>query len=148
MAQYASNILFSIDTALQLKNGVNKETINAQKNLTNQDSTVQFITPSGGTQIVKLPAVRSGLSFLICNLDTTNTLKVWTNTDVELVNMAANNSAAVECSASFSISARIRIWDIVFGSYFCLISYLYLVLAPLHTFKTSNVLNYFGFSKF
>ena len=94
MAQFASNILFSIDTALQIKGGVNKETIVAQNNLTNQDSTVQFITPSGGAQIVKLPAVRSGLSFLICNLDPANTLKVWTNTDVELVNMAANNSAA------------------------------------------------------
>ena len=38
MAQYASSVLFSIDTALQLKNGLNIETLtSATKDLTYQD---------------------------------------------------------------------------------------------------------------
>ena len=92
MSQYASNVLFSIDTALQRKGGVNKETIVAQKDLTYQDASVQFITPSGGTQTVKLPPVKSGCSFLVCNLDPPNTCRVWTNTDVELITLAANST--------------------------------------------------------
>ena len=94
MAQFASNILFSIDTALQIKGGVNIESISAQKNLTNRDSTVQFITPTGGTQTVLLPPVRDGLSFLICNLSAAEVLKVRTNTDVGLEDLAASNGAA------------------------------------------------------
>ena len=93
MSQFASSILFSIDTALQLNGGVNKETITTTKTLTYRDSTVQLITPSGGSKTVKLPALKGGVQFLIANLDPSNTLKVWTPTDVELVTLAANSSS-------------------------------------------------------
>jgi hypothetical protein len=93
MSEYASNVLFSIDTALQRKGGVNLETIVATKNLTYQDSSVQFITPSGGTKTVMLPPVKSGCSFLVCNLSTTQVLKVRTYTDVGLEDLEANSGA-------------------------------------------------------
>ena len=59
MATYASDVLFSIDTALQLVNGLNAETITTNKTLTYKDSTVQALKNVTGGLDVILPAPRS-----------------------------------------------------------------------------------------
>tara|TARA_Y100001963_G_scaffold140650_1_gene207934 strand:- start:208 stop:549 length:342 start_codon:yes stop_codon:yes gene_type:complete len=68
MAQFASNVLFSIDTAIQQKNGVNDELITVNKTLTYQDSSVQILKNStAGSLNVVLPAYKSGTAFWIAN---------------------------------------------------------------------------------
>ena len=65
MAEFASDILFSIDTALQLKNGLNAETITVSKTLTYQDSTYQALKNTTGALDVILPSPKSGCHFWI-----------------------------------------------------------------------------------
>ena len=68
MAKFASDVLFSIDTGLQLKKGVNTKTITTSKVLTYQDSTVQILTNStAGVLNCTLPAEKSGVGFWIRN---------------------------------------------------------------------------------
>ena len=76
MASFASDILFSIDTALQLKNGANEETISGTKTLTYKSSSIQLLAPSGGAQNCKLPPMKSGVFFWISNVDSTHNLYV------------------------------------------------------------------------
>ena len=104
-----------------LRGGVNKETITTTKVLTYRDSTVQAITPSGGTKIVKLPAGKEGATFLICNLDGANALDVQTAAGVSLKTLAANNSGTpavsiVECWYSGALWGAIcKTGDIAFA---------------------------------
>lgn len=66
MPQFASDILFSIDTALQQKNGVNEEVITTSKTLTYQSSSVQILkNDTAGVLNVTLPALKSGVHFWI-----------------------------------------------------------------------------------
>mgnify|MGYP003147096631 CR=1 FL=1 len=66
MAQFASNILFSIDTALQQKGGVNEEVITTSKTLTYQDSTIQIIkNNTAGVLNVTLPEFKEGTIFFV-----------------------------------------------------------------------------------
>ena len=72
MAQLASTILFSIDTALQVKGGINVETITVFNALTYRSSPVQLLTNgTGGGLEVRLPGytstvqVKDGVQFII-----------------------------------------------------------------------------------
>lgn len=59
---FASNILFSIDTALQQKGLVNVETITTVKRLDLQDSTIQILTNSSGGDVdCYLPEEKDGI---------------------------------------------------------------------------------------
>ena len=63
MAQLANSILFSIDSALQVKSGLNVETIVAHKGLDYASSPVQIITNgTGAPKEVRLPGFSAGVS--------------------------------------------------------------------------------------
>ena len=65
---FASNILFSIDTALQIKGSVNIETITGDKTLSYQDSTYQIITNNKGSNAdIRVPSSKDGVYFWIKN---------------------------------------------------------------------------------
>ena len=102
MAQYASSVLFSIDTALQLKNGLNIETLtSATKDLTYQDSTFQVLEAHASGDL-KLPNPKSGTFFFICNTSGSNVLNVKLQSGTVVIALAANNAgtpAASTCLA-------------------------------------------------
>lgn len=99
MAQYASNVLFSIDTALQLKNGLNIESLTSDtKDLTYKDSTFQVLEAHASGDL-KLPAPKSGTFFFICNTSGSNALNVKLQSGTLVIGLAANNpsGAASTC---------------------------------------------------
>ena len=66
MAQYNGNGAFILPRALRLKNGINAETINANKELNHFDSQIQILTNSkGSVATVKVPTKKDGAHFWI-----------------------------------------------------------------------------------
>ena len=58
---YSSGVLFSIDTAMALRGGVNAETITSHKVVSYQSSTYQIITNNtAGALEVRLPGANAG----------------------------------------------------------------------------------------
>lgn len=95
MAQYASNVLFSIDTALQLKNGVNVQALPASETeLTYQASTVQIVEAGAAGCILKLPAKKTGVAFVVCNTSGSNSLPVNNQADATIFTLHANNAGS------------------------------------------------------
>ena len=77
MASLASDVLFSIDTNLQIKNGLNIETRNTNKTLTMKDSPYQAIDNTHGSAIdCTLPAPASGVAFHILSLSASQNIVV------------------------------------------------------------------------
>jgi hypothetical protein len=104
MAQYASNVLFSIDTALQLKNGLNIETLTAAtKDLTYQDSTFQVLEAHASGDL-KLPLPKSGTFFFICNTSGGNVLAVKLQSGTVVINLVANNAGTPAASTCLCFS--------------------------------------------
>ena len=63
---YASDILFSIDTAFQQKGAVDTPTITGTHTLTYSSGTYQIVTNSSGSPLtVILPSVKTGVSFWV-----------------------------------------------------------------------------------
>ena len=63
---YASDILFSIDTAFQQKGAVDTPTITSTHTLTYKSGTYQIVTNGSGSPLtVMLPSVKTGVSFWI-----------------------------------------------------------------------------------
>ena len=109
MAEYASDILFSIDTALQLKNGLNAETITTHKVLTYQDSTFQALKNVTSSLNVTLPAPKSGCQFWIkSRASSTSNIVVKDHNAATVQTLPANTAVLVVCDDS----AR---YDIVTG---------------------------------
>lgn len=109
MSQYASSILFSIDTALQKNGGVHVGAIAAALSLTYQSSTIQILTNSSGGAIdVKLPAptygtgaLKSGLQYWIRNDDSSNAgLNINHEGGGTLLTIAAGEVALVACDGT------------------------------------------------
>tara|TARA_Y100001963_G_scaffold160196_1_gene268866 strand:+ start:427 stop:756 length:330 start_codon:yes stop_codon:yes gene_type:complete len=101
MAEYASDILFSIDTALQLKNGLNAETITTPKVLTYQDSTFQALKNVTGSLDVTLPSPKSGCNFWIkSRASSTSNIVVKDHNAATVQTLAAGNSVLVACDDS------------------------------------------------
>jgi len=96
MAQFASNVLFSIDTAIQQKNGVNDEEITVNRTLTYQDSSVQILkNPTGGSLNVVLPSPKSGTAFWIANRSSsTSQISVQQPGGGGVVNLASTGEAS------------------------------------------------------
>ena len=92
MANYNGSSAFTIPRPIRIKDGINKETIVGTKTLTYSDSQIQAITPSGGSRIIVLPAIKDGAYFTIVNLDSSNTLTVHTPAGVGLATLLANSS--------------------------------------------------------
>lgn len=67
MSQYASSILFSIDTALQCKGSVNSQTITDNMTIASyQSSSIQIVNnQAGAPKTCMLPAVKDGVFFWI-----------------------------------------------------------------------------------
>ena len=72
MSKLANNVLFSLDSALQIKNNVNVETIAAHKGMDYQDAQYQIITNNSGAPLeVRLPgfladvAVKTGVAYWV-----------------------------------------------------------------------------------
>lgn len=107
MATYASDVLFSIDTALQLKNGLNVETITTAKTLTYKDSTYQALKNVTGTLDVNLPSPKSGCNFWIkSRASSSSNIVVKDHLGNSMGTLAAGNSVLVVCddSAWYDIS--------------------------------------------
>ena len=101
MAEFASDILFSIDTALQLKNGLNAETITAPKVLTYQDSTYQALKNITGSLDVTLPTPKSGCSFWIKSRATSSSnIIVKDHNAATLKTLTAGDGVLVSCDDS------------------------------------------------
>ena len=95
---YASNILFSIDTALQMKGGVNVEALTAASRvLVYKDSSIQFLDAHASGDL-KLPAAKSGVFFVLCNTSGSNVLHVKLASGTVLVSLAANNAGSPAAS--------------------------------------------------
>ena len=104
MAQYASNVLFSIDTALPLRNGLNIETLTAAtKDLSYQDSTFQVLEAHASGDL-KLPLPKSGTFFFICNTSGSNVLAVKLQSGTVVINLAANNAGTPAASTCLCFS--------------------------------------------
>ena len=101
MAEYASDILFSIDTALQLKNGLNAETITTPKVLTYQDSTFQALKNVTGSLDVTLPSPKSGCQFWIkSRASSTSNIVVKDHNAATVQTLPANTAVLVDCDDS------------------------------------------------
>ena len=101
MATYASDVLFSIDTALQLTNGLNAETITTTKTLTYKDSTYQALKNVTGTIDVVLPATKSGCSFWIKNRASSSSILVVKDADGNTyATLGAGNAVFMACDAT------------------------------------------------
>ena len=109
MAQFASDVLFSIDTALQLKNGLNAETIATNKTLTYRDSTVQALKNVTGTLDVILPAAKSGCGFWIKS-------RASSTSNIVVKDSAGNTFATLGAGNSVYVVADDSAWyDIMLG---------------------------------
>ena len=98
MAEFASDILFSIDTALQLKNGLNVETITVSKTLTFQDSSIQILRNETGGMDCNLPALKSGCRFWIkSHGSSTSATAVKAHLGNTIATLTANDSVMVAC---------------------------------------------------
>jgi hypothetical protein len=67
---------FQVRKHIALLNGVNVETISANKTLVLSDSTYQLLNGGGSDYDVVLPSVSDGVSFWIRNTGSTNSLVV------------------------------------------------------------------------
>lgn len=98
MASYASNILFSIDTALQMKGGLNAETITVNKTLTYKDSTYQALKNVTGGLDVILPEPKSGCSFWVkSRASSSSNITVKDHAGNPIKVLAAGDSVFVAC---------------------------------------------------
>lgn len=101
MASYASDILFSIDTALQMKGGLNAEAITVNKSLTYKDSTFQALKNVTGGLDVSLPAPKSGCSFWIkSRASSTSNITVKDHSGSSIRVLAAGDGVLVACDDS------------------------------------------------
>jgi hypothetical protein len=101
MATYASDVLFSIDTALQLVNGLNAETITTNKTLTYKDSTVQALKNVTGGLDVILPTPKTGCSFWIkSRASSSSNIDVKDHNAATVAVLSAGNSVLVVCDDS------------------------------------------------
>jgi len=97
---FASDILFSIDTALQLKGAVNVETLTSStKDLEYSDSTVQILEAHASGDL-KLPAAKSGVIFVLCNTSGSNALEIKIQSGSLLISLAANNAGSPAASTA------------------------------------------------
>ena len=104
MAHYGSSILFSIDTALQIKNEVNIESLTAAtKDLSYQDSTFQLLEAHASGDM-KLPLPKSGTFFFICNTSGANVLNVKLQSGSVVIALAANNAGSPAASTCLAFS--------------------------------------------
>jgi hypothetical protein len=98
MAEFASDILFSIDTALQLKNGLNAETITVTKTLTYQSSSYQALKNNTGTLDTVLPSPKSGCSFWIkSRASSTHNIVLKDHAGNTIKTLAAGDGVFVSC---------------------------------------------------
>tara|TARA_Y100001973_G_C5050128_1_gene257249 strand:+ start:35 stop:376 length:342 start_codon:yes stop_codon:yes gene_type:complete len=102
---FASDILFSIDTALQQKGSVNIETITGDKALGYDDSSYQVITNSKGSNAdVRMPAKKDGVYFWIKNADSSAHALLIQESDTTPIiggsGLAAGKAALVVCDGS------------------------------------------------
>ncbi len=100
-SEFASDVLFSIDTALQLKNGLNAETITTNKTLTYRDSTIQALKNTTGGLDVILPAPKSGCVFWIkSRASSSSNIDVKDHNSASIAVLSAGNSVLVACDDS------------------------------------------------
>jgi len=102
---FASDILFSIDTALQQKGGVNIETITVDKHLSYDDSSYQIITNSkASVATIKTPPKKDGVFFWIkCETGSGDELYIQDVDGNDIIGapyLAAGKSALVVCDGS------------------------------------------------
>lgn len=102
MAQFASDVLFSIDTALQLRNAVNVQSLPASNTeLTYQSSTIQIVEAGTAGCSLQLPLKKNGVCFVVCNTSASNSLQVLNKeAGFLIVTLAANNSGSPAASTA------------------------------------------------
>lgn len=105
MASYNSSQAFKVARHFQYKNGINIETITADKDLTYKDSSVQILTNSkGSSATVKVPPKKDGAIFwLKCETGSAHAFVVQDadgNPIIGGAGLAAGKVACVVCDGS------------------------------------------------
>ena len=105
MASYNGNGAFILPRALRLKNGINVETINANKDLTLFDSQIQILTNSKGSiATVKVPVKKDGSHFWIkCETGSGHELYIQDQDGVDIIGapyLGAGKAAYIVCDGS------------------------------------------------
>ena len=106
---FASDILFSIDTALQQKGAVNAETITLNKTLAYSDSSIQLLKNTTGSLDVILPEVKDGVYFWIKSRSSSSSNVVVKDVDGNTIaTLGAGN-------AVLAVSDGAAWWDVIAG---------------------------------
>ena len=106
---FASNILFSIDTALQQKGLANPETITTNKTLEYSDSSIQLLKNTTGGLDVILPDPKDGTIFWIkSRASSSSNIEVKDHTGSSIVVLSAGNAVLV-------VSTDSAWWDVISG---------------------------------
>jgi hypothetical protein len=106
---FASDILFSIDTALQQKGLVNSELITTNKTLVYSDSSIQLLRNNTGSLDVILPAVKDGVYFWVKSKSSSSSNILVKDPDGgTLATLAAGNGVLVVSDGS-------AWWDVITG---------------------------------
>jgi len=106
---FASDILFSIDTALQQKGGVNSEAIIINKTLVYNDSSIQLLKNTTGSLDVILPAVKDGVYFWVKSKASSSSNIIVKDPDGgTIATLGAGNAVLV-------VSDGVAWWDVITG---------------------------------
>lgn len=103
--KYTDKSPFVLPRHIQYKNGVNVETISANKDLSYSDSQYQILTNSkGSTAVVKTPAKKNGAMFYIkCQTGSAHALHIKDADGVDIIGspfLAAGKLAILVCDGS------------------------------------------------
>ena len=99
-SDYNSAQAFKVARHFEFKNGVNIESITANKTLTYKDGMFQVLTPDAPRDLI-LPAERNGAIFLIKNEDAgANALTVKDDAAATIATVAAGEGCIVACDGS------------------------------------------------
>ena len=105
---FASNILFSIDTALQQRGLVNVETISTVKRLELEDSTIQILNNSSGGDVdLYLPPEKDGIIVWVRSMGSDDIAV--RDAVTTYCTLAANKCCLMACSGSTAGD-----WQLVF----------------------------------
>jgi len=105
MAEYNGKQAFTVPRPICVKDGINIETITADKTLTYRDSQYQVLTNNkGSVAVVKLPVLKNGAYFWItCGSSSANTINVKDADGADIIatpNLGAGKAALIACDGS------------------------------------------------